>query len=222
VALFSFLFPVLLVPLVIVAVTYMHFAQDLPSIESLKNYRPNTVSFVFSDDGRVIGEYATEHRLVVPLEKVPRHVILAFVAAEDANFFNHPGVDLLGIARAFYVNYMAGRIVQGGSTITQQVTRSFLLSNEKTYKRKIKEALLAWRIEQNLTKEEILFLYLNQIYLGRGAYGVQSASKIYFGKDGKRPDPGRGCFDSRFDQGAGPVFPVPHSGRGKIPSDIRA
>jgi penicillin-binding protein 1A len=183
VALFSFLFPVLLVPLVIVAVTYMHFAQDLPSIESLKNYRPNTVSFVFSDDGRVIGEYATEHRLVVPLEKVPRHVILAFVAAEDANFFNHPGVDLLGIARAFYVNYMAGRIVQGGSTITQQVTRSFLLSNEKTYKRKIKEALLAWRIEQNLTKEEILFLYLNQIYLGRGAYGVQSASKIYFGKD---------------------------------------
>ena len=183
VALFSFIFPVILVPLVIVSVTYMYFAQDLPSIETLKNYRPNTVSFVFSDDGRVIGEFATEHRLVVPLEKVPRHVILAFVAAEDANFFNHPGVDLLGIARAFYVNYMAGRIVQGGSTITQQVTRSFLLTNEKTYKRKIKEALLAWRIEQNLSKEEILFLYLNQIYLGRGAYGVQSAAQIYFGKD---------------------------------------
>lgn len=183
VALFSFLFPILLVPAIIAAVAYMYFAQDLPSTESLKNYRPNTVSFVYSDDGRVIGEFATEHRLVVPLEKIPRHVLLAFVAAEDANFFNHPGVDLIGIARAFYVNYMAGRIVQGGSTITQQVTRSFLLTNEKTYTRKIKEALLAWRIEQNLSKDEILFLYLNQIYLGRGAYGVQSASRIYFNKD---------------------------------------
>lgn len=178
----SFLFPILLIPLVVGVVTYQHYVQDLPSIDALKNYAPKTVSYMYADDGRVIGEFYLEHRIVVPLSKVPGHVISAFVAAEDENFFNHPGVDLIGILRAFIVNLKAGRIVQGGSTITQQVTKSFLLSNEKTYERKIKEALLAWRIEKNLTKEEILFLYLNQIYLGRGAYGVESAARMYFDK----------------------------------------
>jgi penicillin-binding protein 1A len=174
--------PLLFLPIAAAIVGYYHFSQDLPSIESLHNYRPKTVSFVYADDGRTIGEFAEERRLVLPLSRVPRRVILAFVAAEDANFYNHPGLDILGISRALVRNVQAGRIVQGGSTITQQVTRSFLLSNEKTMDRKIREALLAYRIEQNLSKDEILFLYLNQIYLGHGAYGIESAANVYFGK----------------------------------------
>ena len=179
---FFFLFPLALIPVIAVWVAYENYTQDLPSIDALQNYQPKTVSYILSDDGRVIGEFFQEHRLVVSLNRIPKHVVGAFLAAEDANFFNHPGLDIPGIFRAFVANIKAGRIVQGGSTITQQVTRSFLLSSEKTYGRKIKEAILAYRIEQNLTKEDILFLYLNQIYLGRGAYGVESAAQIYFDK----------------------------------------
>ena len=179
---FFFLLTLMLFPAAAAVIGYYHFTQDLPSINSLMTYRPKTVSYVYADDGRVIGEFSIEHRVVVPLEQIPRHVILAFVAAEDANFFNHPGLDFIGILRAFIANLKAGRIVQGGSTITQQVTRSFLLTNEKTFTRKIREALLAYRIEQNLTKQEILYLYLNQIYLGEGAYGVESAARMFFDK----------------------------------------
>ncbi|MEW5725044.1 MAG: PBP1A family penicillin-binding protein [Thermodesulfobacteriota bacterium] len=180
--LLSFLLPFLLVPAAAAFITYYHFAQDLPSIDALKNYQPKTVTYLYADDGTVIGEFYTEYRQVVPLSKIPRHVILAFVAAEDSNFYNHPGIDLLGIIRAFIKNIKAHRIVQGGSTITQQVTRSFLLTNEKTFERKIREAMLAYRLEQNLTKDQILHLYLNQIYLGRGAYGVEAAALRYFDK----------------------------------------
>lgn len=177
-----FVFPIIFLGVIIAAMTYLYFAQDLPSLEALKNYKPPTVTFVYSDDGAVIGEYYHEHRLVTPLSDIPKHVINAFLAAEDANFYHHPGLDILGIARAFAKNMRAGKIVQGGSTITQQITRSFLLSNEKTYERKIREILLAHRIEQNLSKDEILFLYLNQIYLGNGAYGVESAAQLYYDK----------------------------------------
>ncbi|MFH1134864.1 MAG: PBP1A family penicillin-binding protein [Pseudomonadota bacterium] len=161
---------------------YYYFAQDLPPADSLKNYKPKTVTFFYGDDGRVIGEFSHERRIVVPLAKIPLFVREAFISAEDANFFQHSGIDLISIARAFVKNVEAGRIVQGGSTITQQVTRSFLLTPEKSYGRKIREALLAFRIENNLTKDEILFLYLNQIYLGHGAYGVESAAELYFDK----------------------------------------
>ena len=179
----SLLFAVLIIIGSTLLIAYHHYNQDLPTVASLLSYHPKTVSYVYSDDGRIIGEFFKEHRLVVSIDKVPKHVINAFLAAEDANFFNHPGIDLAGIIRAFIKNREAGRIVQGGSTITQQVIRTFLLSNERSYRRKIREAILAYRIEQNLTKEQILYLYLNQIYLGRGAYGVQSASLIFFGKN---------------------------------------
>ncbi|MBW2091959.1 MAG: PBP1A family penicillin-binding protein, partial [Deltaproteobacteria bacterium] len=159
---------------------YQYFSQDLPSIDSLKDYQPKTITYFYSDDGRVIGEFCRERRIVVPLEKIPKHVIQAFIAAEDANYYNHPGIDFMSIARAFIKNLSAGRIVQGGSTITQQVTRTFLLSRAKTYERKIREAILAYRIDKNLTKDEILYLYLNQIYLGHGAYGVEAAAQSYF------------------------------------------
>jgi penicillin-binding protein 1A len=163
-------------------VAYYHFAQDLPPIDALKNYRPKTVTFFYSDDGRVIGEYSHERRIVVPLDKIPSHVQQAFIAAEDSNFYHHKGIDPISIVRAMVKNVEAGRIVQGASTITQQVTRSFLLSPEKKWTRKIREAILAYRISSNLTKDEVLYLYLNQIYLGHGAHGVESAAELYFDK----------------------------------------
>ena len=161
---------------------YYYLSQDLPKINSLEDYRPATVTSVFSDDGRKIGEFYKERRIVVPLSEMPANLIEAFVAAEDSRFREHPGIDIVSIFRAFIKNFKAGTIVQGGSTITQQVTKSFLLTPERTYTRKIKEAILAYRIEKKFTKDEILFLYLNQIYLGHGAYGVEAASENYFGK----------------------------------------
>lgn len=162
-----------------------HISADLPRIQSLRDYRPSTVSSVYSDDGTKIGEFYKERRIVIPLDEMPRHLMDAFVAAEDARFREHVGIDPVGIFRAFIKNLQAGAIVQGGSTITQQVTKSFFLSPERTYERKIKEAILAWRIEKSFSKDEILYLYLNQIYLGHGAYGVEAAAENYFGKHAK-------------------------------------
>jgi len=164
---------------------YYYLNRDLPKINTLKDYNPATVTSVFSDDGRKIGEFYEERRIVIPLSEMPKNLINAFVAAEDSRFREHPGIDILSIFRAFLKNFKAGTIVQGGSTITQQVTKSFLLTPERTYKRKLKEAILAYRIEKKFTKDEILFLYLNQIYLGHGAYGVEAASENYFGKHTK-------------------------------------
>ncbi|WP_022664796.1 penicillin-binding protein 1A [Desulfospira joergensenii] len=164
---------------------YIYLSRDLPRINTLNDYRPATVTSVFSDDGRKIGEFYKERRIVIPLSDMPKNLINAFVAAEDSRFMEHPGIDIQSIIRASIKNFKAGTIVQGGSTITQQVTKSFLLTPERTYKRKLKEAVLAYRIEKRFTKEEILFLYLNQIYLGHGAYGVEAASENYFGKHAK-------------------------------------
>jgi penicillin-binding protein 1A len=164
---------------------YYYLSRDLPKINTLKDYRPSTVTSVYSDDGRKIGEFYKERRIVIPLSQMPGSLINAFVAAEDSRFREHPGIDIVSIFRAFIKNFKAGTIVQGGSTITQQVTKSFLLTPERTYERKIKEAILAYRIEKKFSKDEILFLYLNQIYLGHGAYGVEAASENYFGKHAK-------------------------------------
>ena len=164
---------------------YYYLIQDLPKINTLKDYRPAIVTSVFSDDGRKIGEFYEERRIVIPLSEMPKNLINAFVSAEDSRFREHAGIDILSIIRASLKNFKAGTIVQGGSTITQQVTKSFLLTPERTYKRKLKEAILAYRIEKKFTKDEILFLYLNQIYLGHGAHGVESASENYFGKHTK-------------------------------------
>jgi penicillin-binding protein 1A len=161
---------------------YFYFTHDLPSIETLRNYKPATVTKFFSEDGEVIGEYFVEKREVVSLDRVPDHLVQAFVAGEDARFFQHKGLDYMAILRALLRNIFSGEIIQGGSTITQQVVKSLLLSPEKSFARKIREAILAFKIEKYLSKEEILFLYLNQIYLGHGAYGVASAAENYFGK----------------------------------------
>lgn len=161
-------------------------SSNLPYIGALEEYKPPIITKVFSSDGEVIGRFWEEKRIIVPLDVLPQHLIEAFVAAEDAKFFEHEGLDFTGIIRAFFVNLKAGRIVQGASTITQQVARSLLLKNtEKTYIRKAKEALLSLQIEDRFSKERILFLYLNQIYLGHGAYGVEAAARTYFGKSAK-------------------------------------
>src|SRR3989338_6193193 len=164
-------------------IVYLFFSHGLPPLNSLHEYNPNIITKVYSNDGQVIGEFYIERRIVVPYSKIPPHLVKAFLSAEVAMFFQHKGVDYWSILRAFYRNISAGKIVQGGSTITQQVARSFFLTPERSMRRKITEALLAYRIEKNLSKDEILHLYLNQIYLGNGAYGVQAAAETYFGKD---------------------------------------
>ncbi len=161
---------------------FYYYSSDLPKITSLKDYHPYTVTEVFADNGELIGRFGLEKRKIAPIEEIPELLKKAFIASEDSRFYEHQGLDFLGIARAMVKNIKARRIVQGGSTITQQVTKSLLLTPERKFKRKIKEAILAYRIEKYLSKDEILFIYLNQIYLGHGMYGVEMASLRYFGK----------------------------------------
>lgn len=161
---------------------YMQINRSLPSTQALKEYQPALVSTIYAADGTVIGEFSEERRFLVALEQMPPHLIRAFLAAEDERFYEHGGVDLPGIFRALLKNLQAGEIVQGGSTITQQVVKSLLLTPERSWIRKIKEAILAYRIDQTLTKDEVLYLYLNQIYFGSGAYGVEAAARTYFDK----------------------------------------
>jgi penicillin-binding protein 1A len=162
-----------------------HFSKDLPDYSQLKDYEPPVMTRVHAADGSLLAEYANERRLYLPIQAVPKLVINAFLAAEDKNFYEHGGLDFYGIARAvmLYVqNYGGSRRPQGASTITQQVAKNFLLSSELSMTRKVKEALLALRIERTYSKDKILELYLNQIYLGLGAYGVAAASLLYFDK----------------------------------------
>ena len=156
--------------------------RDLPSVSQLQTYHPPLLSEVFDRNGEKVGEFFKERRVLIPYEEFPEHLVQAFVSAEDGNFFEHKGLQVRAIFRAFLANLRAGKKVQGGSTITQQVARQLLLSPEKTYTRKLKEAILALRMEKHLSKEKILFFYLNQIYLGHGAYGVGMASRVYFRK----------------------------------------
>jgi penicillin-binding protein 1A len=161
---------------------FFYISHDLPQINSLKDYNPPMNSRILSRDNEILLEIGTETRDVVPFDKIPKKVVDAFLSAEDDNFYNHEGIDYYGIMRAFMVNLKEGRLVQGGSTITQQVAKSFLLSKERTLSRKIKDLLLARKIEQKFSKQEILFLYLNQVYLGGGYYGVKAALRGYFDK----------------------------------------
>src|ERR1700751_766960 len=168
-----------------VAGMLLHFSKDLPDYSQLQDYEPPVMTRVHASDGSLVAEYATQRRLYIPIQAVPKMVINAFLAAEDKNFYEHNGLDFGGIIRAglLYVQtYGSGRRPQGASTITQQVAKNFLLTNEVSLERKVKEALLALRIEEALSKNRILELYLNEIYLGGGAYGVAAASLNYFDK----------------------------------------
>src|SRR5580693_710270 len=162
-----------------------HFSKDLPDYSQLQDYEPPVMTRVHAVDGSLLGEYSKERRLYLPIQAVPKLVINAFLAAEDKNFYEHGGIDYSGMARAallYAQNFGSNRRPQGASTITQQVAKNFLLTNEVSFTRKIKEALLAMRIERTYSKDKILELYLNEIYLGLGAYGVAAASLVYFDK----------------------------------------
>ena len=167
---------------------FWYFSAGLPDYKKLSNYEPSVLSRVYTENGELIAEYAIEKRLFIPYDSIPEKVINAFLSAEDKNFFSHPGVDAKGVTRAVIKNIkniVSNKRLEGASTITQQVAKNFLLTNEVSLKRKIKEAILAFRIEKAFTKKRILELYLNEIYLGQGTYGVASASLEYFDKSVK-------------------------------------
>ncbi|MBI3246583.1 MAG: PBP1A family penicillin-binding protein [Deltaproteobacteria bacterium] len=161
---------------------YHDLTLALPSVEQLARYLTPSTTRVYADDGKLIGEFYLEKRYPLAFDSIPLRVQRAFLAAEDADFYLHPGVNPLGMARAAFANWRAGRKLQGGSTITQQVVKYLLLTPEKSYRRKIQEIILSLRLERHLSKREIFELYLNQIYLGSGAYGIEAAAREYFGK----------------------------------------
>ena len=174
-----------LLSLLIVLGILWNFSNNIPDYKFLKNYKPPVSSKVYSGNGELVADFSKEKRIFVPYRSIPQNVINAFLSAEDKNFFSHPGVDAKGVLRAIMnniKNVMTSKRLEGASTITQQVAKNFLLTNEVSLNRKIKEAILAFRIERALTKERILELYLNQIYLGSGTYGVAAASLEYFDK----------------------------------------
>ena len=175
---------ILLLGIIILTILWV-FSNKLPDYKFLKSYKPTVSSKVYSGEGELVNDFSTEKRIFVPYNAIPEKVINSFLSAEDKNFFSHPGVDAKGVVRAFInnlQNYLSSRRLEGASTITQQVAKNFLLTNEVSFNRKIKEAILAFRIERVLSKKRILELYLNQIYLGEGTYGIASASLEYFDK----------------------------------------
>ena len=174
-----------LILLISIVMILWNFSNNIPDYKFLMNYKPPVSSKVYSGDGDLVADFSKEKRIFVPFNSIPKNVIEAFLSAEDKNFFSHPGVDAKGVLRAIVKNIqnvMTSKRLEGASTITQQVAKNFLLTNEVSLNRKIKEAILAFRIERALTKERILELYLNQIYLGSGSYGVAAASLEYFDK----------------------------------------
>jgi len=164
---------------------YFYFSKDLPDVRQLKVYQPSTITQIYSDSDDKIAEFYIEKRIIVELENIPLSLKQATLAVEDSNFYYHFGIDPKAIFRAFITNIKAGHVVEGGSTITQQLTKTMFLSRERTLPRKIKEAILAVRLELVFTKDEILEMYLNQIYYGHGTYGVEAAARNYFGKSVK-------------------------------------
>lgn len=183
--LFSVVFALTIVGAVVGFIMFHHYSQDLPAHSQLAKYDPPTLTRLYAADGRLLAEYATEKRVFVPLSAIPKLVSNAFLSAEDKNFYTHSGIDFTGLARAIInniKNYGQGKSLVGGSTITQQVVKNFLLTSEKSFERKAKEAILATRISSVYSKDKILELYLNEIYLGLGSYGVAAAAQNYFNK----------------------------------------
>jgi len=163
------------------AAVYALWPTDLPSVKALEEYAPSLGTRVYADDDELLTEFQAERRIFVPLREIPRGLRDAVIAVEDARFYSHQGVDLRGVARAAYANFRHGRIVEGGSTITQQLAKVLFLTPDRSFERKVKEAVLALELENRYSKDRLLELYLNQIYLGHGAYGVEAAARTYFG-----------------------------------------
>ncbi len=188
-----------------------YFSRDLPDYSQLQDYEPPVMTRVHASDGALLGEYSKERRLYLPIQAMPKLVTNAFLAAEDKNFYEHGGIDFTGMARAAVVyaqNFGSNRRPQGASTITQQVAKNFLLTNEVSFTRKIKEALLAMRIERAYSKDRILELYLNEIYLGLGAYGIAAASLVYFDKSVNELTVAEAAYLAALPKAPGQLHPV--------------
>lgn len=202
----------------VVAIYAAWVLHDMPDASELADYRPATATRVFAGDGTLIGEFSDERRIYVTYDQVPEQVIHAFLAAEDSHFFQHGGIDVSGVGRAMFknvFNVVAGRRLEGGSTITQQVAKNVLLTNESSLNRKLKEAILSSRLEATLTKEQILELYLNEIYLGYRSYGVASAAYNYFGKSLNQLTPDEAAFLAALPKGPNNYNPKRHPGAAK-------
>jgi len=202
----------------VVAIYAAWLFHDLPDASDLADYRPPTATRVYAGDGTLIGEFSDERRIYVPYEQIPTPLVQAFLAAEDRNFFQHGGIDVSGLGRAMFKNLFnaaTGRRLEGGSTITQQVAKNVLLTNESTIGRKLKEAILSSRLEATLTKEQILELYLNEIFLGYRSYGVASAAYNYFGKSLAQLTPDEAAFLAALPKGPNNYHPKRHPGAAK-------
>jgi penicillin-binding protein 1A len=190
------------------AILYV-YGRDLPGVDVLAQYTPKTISRIYSSEGQIIDEFATERRLFTPSEEIPELVKHAFVSAEDQNFYTHPGFDIRGMGAAFVEAVQSrGQELRGASTITQQVMKNFLLDGSRTAERKIKELLLAVRMEQAMSKEKILELYLNEIFLGQNSYGVAAAAQTYFNKPLTELSPGEAAYLAALAQRPGNLHPV--------------
>jgi len=203
--------------------TFWYFSSDLPDYKILANYKPPISSRVHSGEGQLIAEYAIQKRLFIPYNSIPQKVIYSFLSAEDKNFFSHPGVDVKSITRAIIKNLnniFSKKRLEGASTITQQVAKNFLLTNEVSFKRKIKEAILAFRIERAYSKERIMELYLNQIYLGEGTYGVAAASLEYFDKAVGELDYGESALLAALPKAPSKYNPYKSKAKAKIRRNI--
>jgi penicillin-binding protein 1A len=202
----------------VVAVYAAWLFHDLPDASDLADYRPPTATRVYAGDGTLIGEFSDERRIYVTYDQIPAPVIHAFLAAEDKNFFSHGGIDVSGLGRAMFknvFNFATGRRLEGGSTITQQVAKNVLLTNESTIGRKLKEAILSSRLEATLSKQQILELYLNEIFLGYRSYGVASAAYNYFGKSLAQLTPDEAAFLASLPKGPNNYHPKRHPGAAK-------
>lgn len=190
--------------------------HDLPDASDLADYRPATATRVYAGDGTLIGEFSDERRIYVPYEQIPDTVVQAFLSAEDNDFFNHGGIDVSGLGRAMFKNVFnaaSGRRLEGGSTITQQVAKNVLLAGQTGINRKVKEAILSNRLEATLTKEQILELYLNEIYLGYRSFGVAAAAYNYFGKSLAELTPDEAAFLAALPKGPANYHPKRFPGR---------
>ena len=202
----------------VVAVYAAWLFHDLPDASDLADYRPPTATRVYAGDGTLIGEFSDERRIYVSFDQIPTPVVQAFLAAEDRNFFQHGGIDVGGIGRAVFknlFNVVSGRRLEGGSTITQQVAKNVLLTNETSLNRKLKEAILSSRLEATLTKQQLLELYLNEIFLGYRSYGVASAAYNYFGKSLSQLTPDEAAFLAALPKGPNNYHPKRFPGAAK-------
>jgi penicillin-binding protein 1A len=200
----------------VVVGTYLYISRDIPTFDSVADYHPTVATKVATADGTVIGQFFRERRTVVKMDKIPRVLVQAVISAEDKDFYKHPGYNFIALARAAVVDAVSGRKRLGASTITQQVVKNFFLSSEKKWKRKLKEIMLAARLEHNLSKDDILYLYLNQINFGKAHYGVEEASLYYFNKHVEDIDLGEAAILAGLPQNPARINPRRHPDRAKL------